>query len=78
MTRDGVASENALARLSMREREVAELVAERITNRQIAERLSLSERTIESHLRTIFAKLGVSTRQALAVAVERDRTRSAE
>jgi DNA-binding CsgD family transcriptional regulator len=64
-----------LTALSRREREVAELVATGATNRQIAARLVLSERTVERHLARIFAKLGISSRAALAAAVERGRER---
>ncbi|GII55387.1 hypothetical protein Pth03_37760 [Planotetraspora thailandica] len=52
--------------LSGREREIAELAAQGLTNRQIAERLFLSPRTVETHLAKVFQKLGVSTRTALA------------
>jgi DNA-binding CsgD family transcriptional regulator len=52
--------------LSAREREVATLVAEALSNRQIADRLVLSERTVESHVRNILAKLGFSTRTEIA------------
>ncbi|RKR91989.1 putative ATPase [Micromonospora pisi] len=52
--------------LSGREREIATLVAEGLTSPQIAAQLFLSPRTVESHLNRIFAKLGVSTRAALA------------
>ena len=45
--------------LSRREMEVAELVADGATNAQVAARLFISERTVESHLASIFNKLGV-------------------
>jgi ATP/maltotriose-dependent transcriptional regulator MalT len=52
--------------LSPREREVAELVRSGKTNRQIASELFLSEKTVETHLSHVFAKLGVSSRAAVA------------
>jgi DNA-binding CsgD family transcriptional regulator len=57
--------------LSTREREIADLVARGLTNREIAARLFLSEKTIESHLSKAFGKLGVSSRAALAAQVTR-------
>jgi DNA-binding NarL/FixJ family response regulator len=51
---------------SPRESEVASLIALAMSNRQIAERLVLSERTVEAHVRTILAKLGYSTRTEIA------------
>jgi DNA-binding CsgD family transcriptional regulator len=51
--------------LSRREREVAGLAADGLTNGQIAEALVLSERTVENHLYRVFAKLGVSSREEL-------------
>jgi predicted ATPase/DNA-binding NarL/FixJ family response regulator len=53
--------------LSRREREVAELVADGLTNRAIAERLFLSERTIEGHVERAFNKLGLNSRTQLAM-----------
>ncbi|MRX43179.1 response regulator transcription factor [Agromyces kandeliae] len=50
--------------LTAREAEVLQLVSTGLTNRGIAERLTLSERTVDRHLSNIFAKLGVSTRSA--------------
>ncbi|HEX6021663.1 MAG TPA: LuxR C-terminal-related transcriptional regulator, partial [Solirubrobacter sp.] len=55
--------------LSGREREVAELVARGHSNREIAAELFLSEKTVEGHLTNVFAKLGVSSRAAVAAAV---------
>ena len=52
-------------------REVAELVTARHANREIAALLFLGEKTIETHLRNIFVKLGVSSRVDVARAVER-------
>jgi predicted ATPase/DNA-binding CsgD family transcriptional regulator len=57
--------------LSAREREVAELVAHGNSTRAIAEALFLSERTVESHLSSIFSKLNVHSRVELATAVLR-------
>jgi non-specific serine/threonine protein kinase len=53
--------------LSPRELEVAALVGRGLTNRQIAEQLVLSERTVHSHVGTILRKLDLSTRALIAV-----------
>jgi len=53
-------------RLSPREREVLALVAEGLTNAQIAQRLMIGEETVKFHLRNIYQKLGVSTRTEAA------------
>ncbi|GAB4111609.1 MAG: hypothetical protein Fur005_07440 [Roseiflexaceae bacterium] len=60
--------ENAesLAGLTEREHEIAILVAQGMTNRAIADRLGINVRTVETYLRRIFPKIGVSTRTALA------------
>jgi DNA-binding CsgD family transcriptional regulator len=57
--------------LSAREREIADLVAAGRTNREVAEQLVLSPRTIDAHLRSIYGKLGVRSRVELAGAMQR-------
>jgi DNA-binding CsgD family transcriptional regulator len=63
--------DGALEPLTAREREIAELVAAGRTNREVAEQLVLNPRTIEAHLRNIYAKLEVRSRVELARAVQR-------
>ena len=72
-TRRGVPDAAGLAALTGREQEIADLVADRHTNQEIAGTLFLSIKTVESHMRNIFRKVGVSSRVELARAVERDR-----
>jgi DNA-binding CsgD family transcriptional regulator len=60
------AAASAANPLSRRESEVASLIALAMSNRQIAEQLVLSERTVETHVRSILAKLGYSTRTEIA------------
>jgi class 3 adenylate cyclase/DNA-binding CsgD family transcriptional regulator/tetratricopeptide (TPR) repeat protein len=52
--------------LSRREMEVATLVAQGLTNAEIADRLVVSVRTVESHLDHVYTRLGLSSRVALA------------
>jgi non-specific serine/threonine protein kinase len=52
------------AGLTAREVEVLRLVAQGLTNARVAERLFLSPRTVNAHLRTIYGKIGVSSRAA--------------
>jgi len=54
------------SQLSAREHEVAAYVAAGRSNREIAEALSLSERTVEHHVRSIFTKLQVKSRVEVA------------
>jgi two-component system nitrate/nitrite response regulator NarL len=57
----------SLRQLSKREEEIALMVAEGFSNRQISERLDLSEHTIKNYLFRVFEKLGVSTRVELTL-----------
>ena len=59
----------ATNRLAPREREIATLVAQGLSNRQIAERLSLSVRTVENVLYSAYCKLRVKNRTTLALLV---------
>jgi DNA-binding NarL/FixJ family response regulator len=52
--------------LAAREVEVAKLVAEGLTNRQIGTRLFISERTVATHIRNIMNKLGFDSRAQIA------------
>ncbi|HKZ83718.1 MAG TPA: response regulator transcription factor [Anaerolineae bacterium] len=65
--------------LTRREQEVLSLVAERATDREIAEALSISLSTVKSHIRNILAKLHVSSRrEAARHARHKDRIRGRE
>jgi DNA-binding NarL/FixJ family response regulator len=56
-----------IATLTLREREVVELIAEGLKNKQIAERLFITQATVSHHLTSIFSKLGVSDRLQLMI-----------
>lgn len=55
--------------LSARERQMLELVADGLTNREIAQRLYLAESTVKRHLSTAFRRLGVRSRREAAAAM---------
>ena len=55
--------------LTAREQEIAILAAERLQSKEIADRLSLSVRTVNNHLQRIYVKLGVTSRTELAAAL---------
>ena len=55
-----------MAPLAKREADVARLVAEGLSNRQIGARLFISERTVDSHVRSILNKLGFNSRAQIA------------
>jgi DNA-binding CsgD family transcriptional regulator len=57
---------NGWAALTTSELPVARLVAEGLTNREVAERLFVSPHTVNSHLRHVFSKLGINSRVELA------------
>ena len=61
----GVSDEKPL--LSDREKEIVQLVAQGFRNKEIGEKLFISEQTVKNHLHNIFDKLGVSDRLELAL-----------
>jgi predicted ATPase/DNA-binding CsgD family transcriptional regulator len=52
--------------LTSREQEIAELVSQGLSNREVAQRLVISKRTVDAHIEHIYGKLGVSSRVQLA------------
>jgi DNA-binding CsgD family transcriptional regulator len=59
------------ATLTPQEQTIAELVASGLSNKQVAERLYLSHRTVENHLHRMFPKLGITSRAGLRDAISR-------
>jgi DNA-binding CsgD family transcriptional regulator len=60
-----IAEHGVATGLTAREREVAKLAAEGLSNREIAQHLGTSVRTVESHLAHVYSKLGVTRREQL-------------
>ena len=68
---------HALDRLTERQREVATLVAEGLSNEEIASRLFLSPATVKSHLTAVMCRLDIRTRTQLAILIHRDHSPAA-
>ena len=66
----GRGSAAAVRLLTRREREIAELVASGLSNREIATRLFISKRTVDAHVEHIFSKLEISSRVQLTVMLQ--------
>ena len=69
--REHVASADPVAALSRQERQVLDLIGEGLTNRQIAERMSLAEKTAKNYVSTLLTKLGLHSRTQVAVLAAR-------
>jgi two-component system, NarL family, response regulator DevR len=65
--REGPEEDEALARLTDQERRILELIAEGLTNRQIAERIHLAEKTVKNYVSNVLSKLGMERRTQAAV-----------
>ncbi len=61
----GDLSNSAHIALSSRETEIIELVADGLTNQEIAEKLTISKRTVDNHVSNMFTKTGSKNRVAL-------------
>jgi two-component system response regulator DevR len=65
--RDEASRTDPLAKLTEQERRILELIGEGLTNRQIAERMSLAEKTVKNYVSALLAKLGMERRTQAAV-----------
>lgn len=63
-------------KLTLKEREVAKLVLDGLSNKQIAQALSISERTAKAHLTSIYSKMGVKDRLGFVLAMENSSEKS--
>jgi DNA-binding NarL/FixJ family response regulator len=70
----GTGSHPQLLVLTPRELEVAQLIAEGLTNRQIGQRLFIAERTVDTHVGRVLTKLSCATRSQVAAVVARSPT----
>jgi DNA-binding NarL/FixJ family response regulator len=62
-----VANDSPTTALSARERQVLDLIAEGLSNRQIGEQLELAEKTVKNYVSALLAKLGMERRTQAAV-----------
>jgi two-component system, NarL family, response regulator DevR len=65
--RNGPEEDERLARLSPRERNILDLIADGLTNRQISERIHLAEKTVKNYVSNLLTKLGMERRTQAAV-----------
>ncbi len=71
-------ADGAAVSLTRRQEEIASLVAEGLSNREIGEKLFISERTVDGHLEELRSKLGMSSRAAISAWVVKRRLGSAQ
>jgi DNA-binding NarL/FixJ family response regulator len=71
LLRDKAETADPLAALSSQEKRVLELIGEGLTNRQIAERMYLSEKTVKNYVSSLLTKLGMSRRSQVAALAAR-------
>lgn len=74
IVRSGGTNENALSSLSPQERRVLALIADGLTNKEVAAQLNLSDKTVKNYLSTVFEKLHVSRRAEAAVIYAQQRS----
>ncbi len=65
--RDGPRTDERLAKLTDQERKILDLIADGLTNRQIAEQVHLAEKTVKNYVSNLLAKLGMERRTQAAV-----------
>ncbi len=65
--REGSPTDSRLSSLTQREREVLDLIADGLTNRQIGERMFLAEKTVKNYVSSLLGKLGMERRTQAAV-----------
>jgi two-component system response regulator DevR len=76
MARAGDSVGDALATLSPQEKRIIALIAEGCTNKEAANKLGLSEKTVKNYLSTVFEKLNVTSRAQAAALYAKDAARA--